>query len=293
MPGLQHRLGDKSWITYHGECLKALKALPADFASIVFCSPPYTLARTYGRDDVARRPQDWAAWMRKIVVESCRVSRIAFFNVSDVVDGFRYGGGPEMLVADLLRKDGIVMCRPYMWHKISEADDAQPNGTPGSGGAHFHRNDYEPIYGFCHPDKLGPKNPPKWSDNLAFGLPPKFSPGGQPRMRNRKGERQTQKDYTPPEISNPGNVLRVRVGGQGKKTKIASQGYAPMALGVAERFIRWFAAPGTIVLDPFCGTGTTLEAAVKHGRRGVGIDQDLAALKLTERRMRQCQTVLC
>jgi adenine-specific DNA-methyltransferase len=44
--------------------------------------------------------------------------------------------------------------------------------------------------------------------------------------------------------------------------------------------------PGDLVVDPFCGSGTTLEAARDQGRRFVGIDASFAAAKATLRRMR-------
>ncbi len=49
---------------------------------------------------------------------------------------------------------------------------------------------------------------------------------------------------------------------------------------VAERLVRMFSIVGDVVLDPFAGTGTTLRAASKWGRRGVGfeIDERLAPL---------------
>jgi len=37
------------------------------------------------------------------------------------------------------------------------------------------------------------------------------------------------------------------------------------------------------VLDPFVGTGTTLDAAEKHGRSGIGVDLDASMVKLAKR----------
>lgn len=50
-------------------------------------------------------------------------------------------------------------------------------------------------------------------------------------------------------------------------------------------------APGDIVLDPFMGTGTTAVAALQHGRRFVGIENDPrwfdAACQRIDRHVRQ------
>jgi DNA modification methylase len=47
--------------------------------------------------------------------------------------------------------------------------------------------------------------------------------------------------------------------------------------------------PGGVVLDPFCGTGTTLYAARNLGRKSVGIDLSRKYLELTQER---CATLL-
>ena len=43
--------------------------------------------------------------------------------------------------------------------------------------------------------------------------------------------------------------------------------------------------PGGLVLDPMCGSGTTLEAARNLQRRAVGIDRLAAALEVAGRRL--------
>jgi len=45
-----------------------------------------------------------------------------------------------------------------------------------------------------------------------------------------------------------------------------------------ERVVLSSTNPGDIILDPFCGSGTTGAVAVRHGRRFIGIDMDKAFL---------------
>jgi len=47
--------------------------------------------------------------------------------------------------------------------------------------------------------------------------------------------------------------------------------------------------PGGIVLDPFCGSGTTLKAAVGEGFRAIGIELDDEYIKIAENRMNGAQ----
>lgn len=53
---------------------------------------------------------------------------------------------------------------------------------------------------------------------------------------------------------------------------------ARMPLSVAEHLVKRLTGPGEIVLDPMAGSGTTLIAAARHGRRGVGFERDPLAV---------------
>ena len=57
----------------------------------------------------------------------------------------------------------------------------------------------------------------------------------------------------------------------------------PMAL--LERIIKASSDPGNIVLDSFCGSGTTLAAAEKLGRKWIGIDRSIDAVRLSRKRL--------
>lgn len=49
--------------------------------------------------------------------------------------------------------------------------------------------------------------------------------------------------------------------------------------------IRLVTAPGGMVLDPFAGTGTTLQAALAEGRRAIGIEADPGHAALARTRL--------
>ena len=66
-------------------------------------------------------------------------------------------------------------------------------------------------------------------------------------------------------------------------------------LALLERIIKLSSKPGDVVLDPFCGCGTAIEAAETLGRRWIGIDITALAIDVVERRLsrmglrRNCQ----
>lgn len=58
---------------------------------------------------------------------------------------------------------------------------------------------------------------------------------------------------------------------------------AKFPLELAERVVRLFSSPNDLVLDPFVGSGTTAMAAMKHGRRYLGLDLYPEYVSLAER----------
>ena len=56
-------------------------------------------------------------------------------------------------------------------------------------------------------------------------------------------------------------------------------------LALLERIISASSNPGDVVLDPFCGCGTTVDAAEKLGRKWVGIDVTYIAVDLIVKRL--------
>ena len=59
----------------------------------------------------------------------------------------------------------------------------------------------------------------------------------------------------------------------------------PIAL--LERVVAASSNPGDVVLDPFCGCGTAVDAAQKLGRQWIGIDVTHLAIGLIEKRLRE------
>lgn len=71
--------------------------------------------------------------------------------------------------------------------------------------------------------------------------------------------------------------------GGGEKVQGRHPTQKPLAL--VERCILASTAPGDLVLDPFLGSGTTAVAALRTGRRCVGVEMDSAHAQLSVRRV--------
>ena len=140
---------------------------------------------------------------------------------------------------------------------------------------------------------------------------------GRPSHRHRTERRadgtMEVRNYNVPAIANPGNVLTgpwdladlnamldayesgdVRsgtVGGGKLGSPLAHDNEAAFPEWLAEFFIRTFCPEGGIVLDPFCGSGTTLAVAQKWGRQSIGIDLRRSQVELSKARCAQKRMV--
>jgi len=73
-----------------------------------------------------------------------------------------------------------------------------------------------------------------------------------------------------------------RLNGQAKE-RLGYPTQKPVAL--LERIIKTSTKPGAVVLDPFCGCGTTIEASHVLGREWIGIDVAYVAIEVIRNRM--------
>jgi hypothetical protein len=287
--------GRASWSVAWADCLDFLAQLPADSVPHVLGSPPYEDARSYleGGEDpgVARTTEEWVTWMTEVYKAAlkCCVGLVAFV-VAGRTKNYAWTASPALLMAALV-KEGVTLRCPPIYHRV---------GIPGSGGPDWLRNDYELIVCATRGGEL------PWSDNVAMGKPPAYEPGGNPSHRRQDGSRvnayataeergrvgahrarvQAGREYRPPEIANPGNVIRCNVGGgQMGGDDYASQNEAPFPESLVEFFVKSFCPPGGVVVDPFSGSGTTGAVAVRLGRRFLGCDVRQSQVELSRRRI--------
>lgn len=277
-----------------GDCLDVLKQYPDDSVDLVFTSPPYLSQRSYSID-FNLKCDEWVPWAMERYLECCRISRgLVAWVIEGNTKNYTYQPAPFLLMTEL-HKRGIKLRKPVVFHRV---------GIPGSGGPDWLRNDWEPIV-------CAAKGKLPWSDNTACGNPPRHAVGGSPSHRTKDGMRVSQvrerKDrgfsvkpgekctfdenpFKQVEIANPGNVLKVAVGGGLMGSKLSHENEAPFPEKLADFFIKSFCPPGGVVLDPFGGSGTTLASAVSNGRIAHCIDIRESQYELMSRRYAEAKS---
>lgn len=112
------------WACVQGDCIEWLRSLPDDSIDLLFTSPPYLEARTYGAD-LGKPIDEWVPWMVELVrVAAPKVKGLIAINCEGQTRKYRYLPGPFLLMADLYRA-GFTLRKPVVFHRV---------GVPGGGG---------------------------------------------------------------------------------------------------------------------------------------------------------------
>ncbi len=234
---------------------------------LVVTSPPYwTLKRYNDTADQLGHVSDYEQFveeLEKVWREALRVlvpgGRLVCV-VGDVCLSRRDNGGRHTVVP--LHADICVTCRrigfdnlnPIIWHKISNASYEVSNGSK------FLGKPYEPNAII--------------KNDIEFILMQR-KPGGyrKPTEEQRRLSMISRENFD--------QWFQQFWTLTGASTK---EHPAPFPLELASRLVRMFSFVGDTVLDPFCGTGTTMVAAMKSARNSIGVETDTTYCRMAASR---------
>lgn len=243
----QHRLicGDS---TDRGSYEKLLRGEEADF---VFTSPPYNVDVKYG--DHSDAEDDWdqySSFLSNVILHS------AAYLASGRAIAWNIGTSPRtyplrqaalfdtlgLTYHRLMVWNKVVMPFP-LWHAVTKPNPKARNFNPG------YR--HELVYVFT-------KGAIELGDAVEFGdlLSSDIfdlAPSG------------ASKDLKDSDVKNGSQTLAYRA---------SKEHPAAFPVELPAAFMDHMADKGAIVLDPFCGSGSTIIAAHRQGRRGYGIELD-------------------
>jgi len=223
---------------------------------LVVTSPPYwNLKRYNDNPDQLGHIQDYEAFLFELEKVWRHVYRILVPGgrlvcvVGDVCVARRDFGRHLVfpLHADICvicRRIGFDNLNPIIWHKIANASYEVENGSK------FLGKPYEPNAII--------------KNDMEFILMQR-KPGGYRKPTNKQRDAsKIEKDAFDRWFQQIWNIT-------GASTK---QHPAPFPLELATRLVRMFSFTEDTVLDPFCGSGTTMVAALQTGRNSIGIEID-------------------
>ena len=125
--------------------------------------------------------------------------------------------------------------------------------------------------------------------NLICDKPNKWaghSNWGKNTYRGKDGKLRQRDDILVPDFSPRNNIWRYVVGGGfASKDKIAHKHPAIFPEELAKDHILSWSNEGDVVLDPMCGSGTTLKVAKVLNRKFIGIDISKEYVKLSKERL--------
>ena len=240
-----------------------LSFLEDESVHLVVTSPPYWNLKRYNENpDQLGHFQDYEAFLAELEKVWQHVLRILVPGgrlvcvVGDVCVARRSFG--RHLVFPL-HADICVICRrlgfdnlnPIVWHKIANASYEVPNGSK------FLGKPYEPNAII--------------KNDMEFILMQR-KPGGyrKPTGAQREASKLTKEEFQR-WFQQIWNIT-------GASTKHHP---APFPLELAMRLVRMFSFVGDTVLDPFCGSGTTMVAALRTGRNSIGVEIDPEYCRMT------------
>ena len=245
-----------------------LSFIPDASIHLVLTSPPYWTLKRYNDSDgqmghIAEY-DDFIAELDRVWAEAYRVlvpgGRLVCV-VGDVCLSRRENNGRHTVVP--LHADICVQCRklgfdnlnPIIWHKISNASYEVSNGSK------FLGKPYEPNAII--------------KNDIEFILMQR-KPGGY----RKPTEEQRRLSMIPKDKFDKWFQQFWTINGASTK-----EHPAPFPVELASRLVQMFSFTGDTVLDPFCGTATTMLAARNHGRNSIGVELDTAYCKLAASRL--------
>jgi modification methylase len=257
MPSTTHRL-------IHGDA-RNLEFLDDESVHLVVTSPPYWNLKRYNEHpDQLGHVQDYETFLGELEKVWRQVFRVLVPGgrlvcvVGDVCVARRDFGRHLVfpLHADIsvvCRRLGFDNLNPIIWHKISNASYEVTNGSK------FLGKPYEPNAII--------------KNDMEFILMQR-KPGGyrKPTDAQRDASRISKEEFNR-WFQQIWNIT-------GASTKHHP---APFPLELATRLVRMFSFSGDTVLDPFCGSGTTMVAAFRTGRNSIGIEIDTEYCRMAAR----------
>lgn len=290
-----------SWEVLTGDADAVLSKLPPRICRTCVCSPPYFRQRNYGHPDQIGQERTPERFISRLADTFDQVHRVLqddgtlWVVIDDTYWRKQLLGVPWRLAFELQRR-GWFWRSEIVWQKASTPEACRDRPTRSHEAVllfskrragYFY--DYEAI--------LEPHTNPwaldciKKAQESGQTERPRSNPFSKDERRRNGTKGITRAEYgvlMNPDGKNERDVWTVTT------EKFGGAHSATMPVKLAETCVLTGSGCGDVVLDPFCGTGTTGVAALKHGRRFLGIDLAPRIVEMARGRLSalNCQTTV-
>ncbi len=266
LPGIAER--GAGWAIARGDCLATLEQLPPQSVDLCFADPPYMLSNGGTTCQGGRRAAvDKGAWDASRGVAGDHAFQTAWLSAVKRVlkpTGTLWVSGTQHVIFSIgyaMQELGFHLLNTVTWFK--------PNAAPNL-ACRF----------FTHSTEILLWASPSRSKPLAHRF-------NYREMKASNGGKQMRDLWAVTEQPVAGGeqvVWPLPTPGPAEKRHGRHPTQKPIAL--LDRVVAASAAPGDLVLDPFCGSATTGVAALRAGCRFLGLEQDPEYVELGARRLR-------
>lgn len=256
---------------YHGDCASVMSEWDSESVDLIVTSPPYATQRKNTYDGI--EAHKYVEWFSPISEQMNRVlapTGSLILNIKEHVNE----GVRNRYVHDLV--EHMVLSN---WRWVDEFIWVKTNPVPGRWPNRL-KDGWEHLFHFSKSKTF--------TMNQDQVLQPSINPGTHDKSKRGREVSSTGAGFgvnkftsTGRDLVLPSNVLSGPVGGGSRKNHSAVfPEYLP------EFFIKLFSNEGDLVLDPFMGSGTTVQVAERLNRVGAGIELDKSIYKETRRRLK-------
>lgn len=251
---------DANVVVYAGDCLKLMGDMPDASVQLVITSPPYNIGKPYEKKLSLK---DYLAQQSK-VIESCVRILAPTGSICWQVGNFVDKGQIiplDIVLYPIFERFGLQLRNRIVWHFEH--------------GLHCSKRfsgRYETVLWFSK------------TEDYKFNLDPVRVPQKYPGKRHFKGAKAGELSGNPLG-KNPGDVWIIPNVKSNHVEKTAHPCQFPVEL--VERFVLSLTDEGDLVFDPFLGSGTSVIAALRQGRRGIGAELALDYVDIARSRVRE------
>jgi adenine-specific DNA-methyltransferase len=232
-------------VVYSGNCMDLLRLIPDGALQLIVTSPPYNIGKEYER----KLKLDRYIEQQAVIIKECVRALSGQGSICWQVGNYVEDGAIiplDTILFPIFDKLGLKMRNRIIWH--FEHGLHCKNRFSGR---------YETIIWFTK------------MDNYVFNLDPVRIPQKYPGKKHFKGPKAGQYSSNPLG-KNPGDLWVIPNVKSNHVEKTIHPCQFPVEL--IERLVLSLTNKNDWVFDPFLGVGSTIVAAIRHGRRGAGAE---------------------